>query len=355
MKPLVSILIPAFNAQEFLADTVRSALAQTWPRKEIIIVDDGSTDGTLTLARQFESPEVIVVTQPNQGASMARNTAFSLCHGEFLQWLDADDLLAPDKITQQMELFERGMDRRTLLSSAWGSFYYRASRAKFQENSLWCDLSPVDCMVRKFSDNVYMQTGAWLVSRELATAAGLWDPRMLIDDDGEFFSRVVLAAQGMRFVREARIMYRWTGPSSLSYLGHSRRKMEALLLSMRLQIGYLRSREDSPRVHAACLRYLQTNLPAFYPGHPDLVAQAQQLAVELGGQLAPVDMSWKYVLIQKTFGRNTASRVQQYYNQQKTRVCRAYDKNMLRLEALQLWPGSGERRCLNAKTSKTRV
>src|ERR1700722_3853728 len=104
MKPLVSILIPAYNAGPFIADTIKSALAQTWPEKEIIIVDDGSTDGTLSIAQKFASKGLTVVTQTNQGASLTRNRAFSLCRGDFIQWLDADDLLAHDKISRQMEM-----------------------------------------------------------------------------------------------------------------------------------------------------------------------------------------------------------------------------------------------------------
>src|ERR1035437_3336855 len=90
VKPLVSILIPAFNAQDWITDTLRSAIAQTWDRKEIIVVDDGSRDQTLAIARRFESDDVRVVTQKNQGAAAARNKAFSLSQGEYIQWLDAD-------------------------------------------------------------------------------------------------------------------------------------------------------------------------------------------------------------------------------------------------------------------------
>jgi len=68
MKPLVSILIPAYNAEAWISDTLRSAIAQTWERNEIIVVDDGSKDQTLAVARQFESEQVRVVTQKNQGA-----------------------------------------------------------------------------------------------------------------------------------------------------------------------------------------------------------------------------------------------------------------------------------------------
>lgn len=114
LEPLVSILIPAFNAEEWIADTLRSAIAQSWPRKEIIVVDDGSTDQTLTVARQFESDSVRVVTQENQGAAAARNKAFSLSSGEYIQWLDADDLLAPDKIARQMEVLDQCRTKRTL-------------------------------------------------------------------------------------------------------------------------------------------------------------------------------------------------------------------------------------------------
>ena len=104
MKPLVSILIPAFNAEQYIADSIRSAMAQTCPRKEIIVVDDGSTDNTLAIARQFETDGVRVVAQDNQGAAAARNRLFSLSKGDYLQWLDADDLLAPDNIARQMEV-----------------------------------------------------------------------------------------------------------------------------------------------------------------------------------------------------------------------------------------------------------
>ena len=98
MKPLVSILIPAYNAEMWLTDTLQSALAQTWENKEIVIVDDGSKDGTLALARTFESEIVKVYTHKNSGASATRNKAYSLCHGDYIQWLDADDLLAPTRL-----------------------------------------------------------------------------------------------------------------------------------------------------------------------------------------------------------------------------------------------------------------
>ena len=140
----MSILIPAYNAEPWIADAIRSALEQTWQKTEIIVVDDGSTDQTLSVARQFASNRVSVVAQANQGAAAARNKAFSLSQGDYIQWLDADDLLAPDKIANQLKSTS---GKRTLLSSAWGHFFYRHSKAQFKPTPLWCDLSPVEWLI----------------------------------------------------------------------------------------------------------------------------------------------------------------------------------------------------------------
>ena len=134
---------------------------------------------------------------------------------------------------------------------------YRYYRTKFTPSALWCDLSPVEWLIRKMQFNLYMQTASWLVSRELAEAAGPWDTRLLGDDDGEYFCRVLLASEGVRFVPEAKVYYRTSGTSSLSYIGHSDKKMVAQWCSMDLHIRYIRSLEDSQRVRDACVTYLQ--------------------------------------------------------------------------------------------------
>ena len=237
MRPLVSILIPAYNAEKWLADTLRSALVQTWEPKEIIVIDDGSKDQTLSLARSFESDTVRVFTQVNQGAAATRNNAFAKCHGDYIQWLDADDLLSPNKIGLQMEALGDAPNPRILLSGGWARFLYRPSKAEFTPTCLWSDLSNVEWLVRKMEQNASMQTATWLVSRELTEAAGPWNTRMLSDDDGEYFCRVLIASQSVRFVSAARVYYRYIGPQSLGYIGASDRKRDALWLSMKLHVG----------------------------------------------------------------------------------------------------------------------
>jgi len=336
MKPLVSILIPAFNAQEWIADTLRSAIAQTWQRKEIIVVDDGSTDQTLVITRRFESGWVRVVTQKNQGAAAARNKAYSLSRGDYIQWLDADDLLAPDKIARQIAALDQCRSNRTLLSSAWGKFMYRYYRAEFTPTALWCDLSPAEWLLRKMEQNIFMQTSTWLVSRELTEAAGPWNTQLLYDDDGEYFCRVLLASDGVRFVPEARVYYRASGFGSLSHVGRSDRKVEALWHSMQLHIRYLRSLEDSQRVRAACVNYLQTLLIYFYPERLDIFEQAEQLAGDLGGQLEVPRLSWKYSWIKAAFGWRPAKRVRLFLPDVRFSLVRYWDKALFRVENRRL-------------------
>ena len=326
MKPLVSILIPAYNSQEWIGPCLRSALAQTWEPKEIIVVDDGSKDGTLAAARQFEQAGVRVASQRNQGAAAARNTAYSLSRGEYIQWLDADDLISPDKIERQMAVAQQLGNKRLLLSCGWSQFLHRYKEAKFVPSALWADLTPADWPVRKMSLNLLMQTGTWLTSRELCEAAGPWDTRMLGDDDGEYFCRVLLASEGVRFVPEAKVYYRASGGGSLSYIGTSDRKRNAQWLSMQLHIRYIRSLEESERVHAACVTYLQNWMVFFYPERQDVFREAQEIARSLGGEVSAPRLSWKYAWIAKFFGQDAGWRAQVLLPRLKWSLLSSLDK-----------------------------
>jgi glycosyltransferase involved in cell wall biosynthesis len=330
MKPLVSILIPAYNAEDTIADTLESAIAQTWQRKEIIVVDDGSTDRTAEVVQQFK--DVKLVSTENQGLSGAENHALSVSQGDYIQYLDADDLLAPDKIERQLAALGDFDSRRVLLSSPWAPFYYRIHGARFVRNSLCQDLSPVEWLLRKIGENFHMPNATWLVSRELIQAAGPWDTRLDHNQDGEYFCRVLLASEGTRFVPGIGMYYRASGTNSVSYIGNSDKKRDSVLLSIKLHIQYLRALEESERVRKACLAHIRIRYHNFYPERPDLMQEAQQLARMLGGRLQPPKLSWKYLWIQNLFGFAAAKRVRNRWNQYKSSVMRSWDKILFRLE-----------------------
>ncbi|MFO1006832.1 MAG: glycosyltransferase [Planctomycetaceae bacterium] len=101
-SPYVSIIIPCFNAEQYIADTIRSAQQQTYPHKEVIVIDDGSSDGSVEILKSF-ADSITWETGPNRGACAARNRGLQLAKGERIQFLDADDWLYPQKLERQIE------------------------------------------------------------------------------------------------------------------------------------------------------------------------------------------------------------------------------------------------------------
>lgn len=331
--PLVSILIPAYNAERTLAETLRSAVAQTWHRKEILVIDDGSTDRTAEIARSFASGGVKVISTINRGLSAAVNAAYRECQGDYIQELDADDLMSPDKIELQISTLLRGGDDLMLASSPWAYFYFRPRRAQFAPTALHQDLAPVEWLLRKLQRGLHMQNATWLMSRRLAEAAGPWKEDLRYDQDGEYYARAVAVSNGIRFVPEGKVFYRTGNRGRLSLLGASRPKRESLLVSMKLHIGYIRSLEDSPRVRAACVAYLQLWFENFHPDWPDLVTELQALATELGGRLEPPALRRKYRWIQPVLGHNAATQAQAVLPHLKSSLVQSWDKAMHHLGA----------------------
>src|SRR5262249_11322595 len=250
--------------------------------------------------RALESRVVKVVTQDNAGAAAARNRAYALAQGDYIQWLDADDLIARDKVSRQLE-GEHNRDATVILSSPFGRFFSRTQRAAFHPTRLWRDLSPVEWLIAKFANNLWMNPAVWLVSRELTEKAGPWNESLSLDDDGEYFCRVVAAARDVKFIPAAESYYRQWSVRSLSR-GSSEAACRSLLTSLRLSIGHLRSFEDSPRTRPASLSYLQVWAEYFCPGRPALLEELNALAADVGGRLQPPALKLKYRLIRGLFG-----------------------------------------------------
>jgi hypothetical protein len=148
---------------------------------------------------------------------------------------------------------------------------------------------------------------SWLVSRELTERAGPWNEKLSLDDDGEYFSRVIMASEALRFIPDARSYYRWGNPGSLSsVVKRPDAKLASQFESMRSQISLLLSMENSPRTRSACLTFLRRGFIYFYPEKTEIVKQARDIARELGGTLPAPDLDWKYSMIKDIFGWNVA-------------------------------------------------
>lgn len=308
MTPRVSILIPCFNAAPWLAATLDSAFAQTWPACEIILVDDGSTDGSLAIARRYEARGLKVIVQANRGASAARNTALRTATGDYMQYLDADDLLAPDKIAMQMKLASAVGDRFAICG-CWSRFVSDINEAIFPTEVLCIDAPVVDWMIAKLEHHAMMHPAAWLTSRHLSDQAGPWNESLSLDDDGEYFNRVVMASDGMRFCPEAVSYYRSQITGSLSK-ARSERAWTSALTSLELSADRLVQLENSPRINHACATAFQRYV---YEAYPQAASCRQRALIRVrihGGSDLQPEYGPKFKLLARFVGWRLAKRAQ---------------------------------------------
>ncbi len=281
IAPLVSIIIPCHNAGRWLRATLQSALAQTWPVTEIIVINDGSTDDSLAAARQFEPQGVRIVDQPNHGASAARNHGLRLARGDFIQFLDADDLISPEKIGAQVELL-RDRPAGSVATCAWGRFQDDPRTARFVDEAVFRDFAPVDFLVLAGDTGAMMHPSCWLLPRAVAERAGPWDESLSLNDDGEYFARTLLASAGMVYSAAGRSYYRSGLPGSLSQQ-RGERARRSQFRSLELITQHLLAAEDTPRTRQAAANYLQRFIHDFFPQPADLMQAAEARVAALGG------------------------------------------------------------------------
>ena len=309
MNELISILISLYNAERWIAETLESALAQTWKRTEIIVVDDGSTDASFEIARRFESNNVKIVRQRNRGPSAARNTALKQAQGDFVQFLDADDLLAANKIEMQMRRLNSEQPGR-VAAGAWVRFHNSALNAHFIAEEVWTSLLPIDWLVASWLGGGMMPCHAWLTPRSVADRAGLWDETLGANDDGEYFTRVLLSSSGVTFCEDARVYYR-SGLSQSVSICTEPNSHESIYRSLELCAFHLLAREDSERTRGACAAQYQRFIYDVYPDSLNLVRQAEEKVRELGGSALKPGGGQLFQLTSKTLGWKTAKRIQQ--------------------------------------------
>jgi len=306
MNPLVSIIIPCHNAEPWVAAAVESALAQTWEDIEVIAVNDGSTDGSAGVLRRLAGPRVRVIDQPNSGASSARNSGLRAAGGEFIQFLDADDLLAPAKVAQQVALLaNRGAG--FVASARWARFRGDASSATQEDSPLFADLSAVDFLLLHTAGGHMMHPAAWLLPSAVALAAGPWDETLSLNDDGEYFARVCLASKGIAHASDSLTLYRSHLPGSLS-ARRDRRSLDSLFRSCELVAEHLERAEDSPRTRSARADYYQRLAYEVYPAAPDLFRRAEAKVRELGGSKLRPPMGRRQALLARLVGWKLARR-----------------------------------------------
>jgi GT2 family glycosyltransferase len=222
-SPLVSVVIPCYNAEAYVAAAIRSCLNQDYPSLEIIVIDDGSTDGSREIVASY-APRVTLISASHQGHNAARNLGYAVSHGDFVQFFDADDVLAPDKISTSLRAFDADPALDVVFMQLFAPRDYR-----FDERVTIPDLSvgrqtgtmgrpyPYDEAIRV----PHLNTSQALYRRRALERYGLWDESLPVYDDLELNFRMYVS--GARFLELDRIgiVYRhYPTASRVSYREH---------------------------------------------------------------------------------------------------------------------------------------
>jgi glycosyltransferase involved in cell wall biosynthesis len=248
MIMFVSILIPCRNSERWVAETIESALAQTWSEKEVIVVDDGSTDGSLEAIRSF-GDRIRWETGPNRGGNAARNRLLELARGEWLQYLDADDYLLPDKLAQQIDFL--GVHPTTdvvfspVIMEHWTETGVHREKLPIPEPH-----DPWILLARWYLP----QTGACLWRRQAILEVGGWKIDQPVCQEHELYLRMLMSGKNFKYCEHAGAIYRQWGEHTVC-------------------------KQDVPEVHRRRLE-IERRAEEFLRGNSELT-QARQHAVNL--------------------------------------------------------------------------
>jgi glycosyltransferase involved in cell wall biosynthesis len=244
-SPLISIIIPAYNRGHLIKETLNSVLNQSYSQWECIVVDDGSTDNTRQVVeafsekdarfRYFERPGDL-----SKGANSCRNFGFRKSSGTFINWLDSDDLLSEDKLTAQVEALKQSKDPyQAVVSSKWNRFSQSTAGIAPREAHINRNFSSGLELLMAFNKRAsFFPCHAYLVSRSLVERAGLWDEQLLVNQDGEFFTRILIQAKEVLHPHKGMVYYRTPEAAGVSTIG-DRKKMESSIQSWKLIAKHL--------------------------------------------------------------------------------------------------------------------
>ena len=279
--PVVSVVVACRNESRWISDCLRSVLEQTHRNLEIIVVDDGSTDGTPEIVESIPDPRLRLVRQQPRGACAARNVGMRQARGDLIQMLDGDDMLAPDKIEHQVACWRQDGDAYVYFGP-YARFIDTIAEAVQRPETNWRDMSGLEWLVSAWSDGGMMAPHSWLTPAPLIRAAGEWDESLMQNQDGEYFSRVLLASSGVRFCSQALSYYRQKSKHSISKRV-DRPARESRLRSTLGIIDRLMGLDGGERTRQACGNAIEEVMFQTYPEFPDLSSIARRRLAEIGG------------------------------------------------------------------------
>lgn len=185
-KPLISVIIPAYNRENVIERAIKSATVQTYSNLEIIIVDDASTDNTKDKVRQINDKRIVYLShKTNRGASTARNTGIKKARGEYIAFLDSDDQWFAQKLEKQIAVLKKNFDCSVIYSR------YYIIKGKKKKLSVWPEIKKHQGKLNsQLLIGNFITTSSTLLKKEILEKSGLFDEKLPAYQDWEFFLRL---------------------------------------------------------------------------------------------------------------------------------------------------------------------
>lgn len=315
--PLVSIIVSCYNGEKYIADTINSLLKQTYANIEIVIVNDGSTDNSEKVIHEFTDTRIKYYKQQNRGQCAALNLGFSKSTGKYIKFYDADDILEPNVIQGQVDSLN-GMEEDCMSFIEWRRFYDNAIPDcidKQNPHTIHKDCLPVEYITWK-QQTPMVQCGLWLIPRSLLYKTGLWDERLNLINDTEFFTRVLQYVRYLKFSDSGCTFYRTNiGESSLSK-DFSKKGIKSALLSIDLSAKWMLNIENSDRIKKIIVNSYIMILGWAYPKQITFVKIIERRLKQFPKEFIVYPKSGKiYNVVMKLFGWKTANRLTKLYHQ----------------------------------------
>ncbi|GAB2778755.1 hypothetical protein GCM10010465_26700 [Actinomadura fibrosa] len=208
----VSVIIPTYNRVMFLGETLNSVITQSFSDWECIVVDDGSNDHTAELMEFYTNIDdrILYYQRPEdrpKGANACRNFGLENSKGKYIQWLDSDDIISPDKLEKQYQQLET--NNATISFSRWGRLSISGESKIFEQLPVYRNFKSSYQFFEILADSVgYLPNHSYLISREAVIRAGGWFEFLSVNQDGEFMARVISNADKIYFSPDPVAYYR---------------------------------------------------------------------------------------------------------------------------------------------------
>lgn len=320
MKPLVSVIVSCYNAEKYIAQTLESLINQTYSNLEIIVVNDGSKDNSESLVKAFADNRIKYFSQENKGQCAALNTGFRHSSGKLIKFYDADDVLDKDVIEGQVNALT-GLNDDCISFIEWRRFYNDKLPSSINlkdPHTIHKDCTPIQYITWKEQPPM-VQCGLWLLPRNLLLKAGLWDERLSLINDTEFFTRIFKHTKLLKFSDNGYTFYRTNINDASLSKDISAKGIKSAILSIDLSAKWLLQIENSERIKKIIVKGYVTILEWAFPKHKMYVSLVERRLKQFPAEYVAFTKAGKtYNALMKLFGWKTANRMAKWYGKLKS-------------------------------------